>query len=174
MKVLLCCAGGLSSSILMKKMKTWADAHGEDLEIQAMGTGEAVETWQNGYECVLLAPQVSYRLKQLQEEIKLPIAEVPSLDYAIGNAENVMKLAHKLCDNKDAKSFAVKIIRAKDYADMSRKAANIISAQVIMKPNCVLGLATGGTPVGAYKQLVEWYNKGDINFFEVTTVNLDE
>ena len=91
MKVLLCCAGGLSSSILMKKMKTWADAHGEDLEIQAMGTGEAVETWQNGYECVLLAPQVSYRLK-------LPIAEVPSLDYAIGNAENVMKLAHKLCD----------------------------------------------------------------------------
>ena len=94
MKVLLCCAGGLSSSILMKKMKTWADAHGEDLEIQA------VETWQNGYECVLLAPQVSYRLKQLQEEIKLPIAEVPSLDYAIGNAENVMKLAHKLCDNK--------------------------------------------------------------------------
>ena len=39
----------------------------------------------------------------------------------------------------------MKIIRAKDYADMSRKAANIISAQVIMKPNCVLGLATGGT-----------------------------
>ena len=47
----------------------------------------------------------------------------------------------------------MKIIRAKDYADMSRKAANIISAQVIMKPNCVLGLATGGTPVGAYQQL---------------------
>ena len=48
----------------------------------------------------------------------------------------------------------MKIISAKDYADMSRKAANIISAQVIMKPNCVLGLATGGTPVGAYAQLV--------------------
>ena len=45
----------------------------------------------------------------------------------------------------------MKIIRAKDYYDMSRKAANIISAQVIMKPNCVLGLATGGTPVGTYK-----------------------
>ena len=42
----------------------------------------------------------------------------------------------------------MKIIRAKDYADMSRKAANIISAQVIMKPNCVLGLATGGTQLG--------------------------
>ena len=58
----------------------------------------------------------------------------------------------------------MKIIRTKDYQDMSRKAANIISAQVIMKPNAVLGLATGSTPVGAYEQLVEWYNKGDIDF----------
>ncbi|MCI8480900.1 MAG: glucosamine-6-phosphate deaminase [Oscillibacter sp.] len=68
----------------------------------------------------------------------------------------------------------MKIIRAKDYQDMSRKAANIISAQVIMKPHCILGLATGGTPVGTYQQLVEWYNKGDLDFSEVTTVNLDE
>ena len=57
---------------------------------------------------------------------------------------------------------------------MSRKAANIISAQVIMKPDCVLGLATGGSPEGIYKQLIEWYNKGDIDFSEVTTINLDE
>lgn len=57
---------------------------------------------------------------------------------------------------------------------MSRKAANIISAQIITKPNCVLGLATGSTPVGTYKQLVEWYNKGDLDFSEVSTVNLDE
>lgn len=68
----------------------------------------------------------------------------------------------------------MKIFKAKDYKDMSRKAANIISAQVIMKPNCVLGLATGSTPIGTYDQLVEWYNKGDLDFSEVTTVNLDE
>lgn len=68
----------------------------------------------------------------------------------------------------------MKIYKAKDYKDMSRKAANIISAQVIMKPNCVLGLATGSTPIGTYNQLVEWYNKGDLDFSEVTTVNLDE
>lgn len=68
----------------------------------------------------------------------------------------------------------MKIIRAKDYNDMSRKAANIISAQVIMKPACVLGLATGSTPIGTYAQLVEWYQKGDLDFSEVTTVNLDE
>ena len=68
----------------------------------------------------------------------------------------------------------MKIYKAKDYKDMSRTAANIISAQVIMKPNCVLGLATGSTPIGTYAQLVEWYNKGDLDFSEVTTVNLDE
>ena len=57
---------------------------------------------------------------------------------------------------------------------MSRKAANIISAQVILKPDCVLGLATGSTPVGAYRQLIEWCRKGDLDFSQVKTVNLDE
>lgn len=66
------------------------------------------------------------------------------------------------------------IYQAKDYKDLSRKAANIISAQVIMKPNAVLGLATGSSPVGTYQQLVEWYKKGDVDFSEVTSVNLDE
>ena len=70
--------------------------------------------------------------------------------------------------------FFMRIYHAKDYADMSRKAANIVSAQVIMKPNCVLGLATGSTPIGLYKQLVEWFKKGDLDFSEVMTVNLDE
>ena len=68
----------------------------------------------------------------------------------------------------------MQIYRARDYSDMSRKAANIISAQVIMKPRCVLGLATGSTPIGIYKQLIDWYNKGDLDFSSVTTINLDE
>ncbi|WP_394925219.1 glucosamine-6-phosphate deaminase [uncultured Robinsoniella sp.] len=68
----------------------------------------------------------------------------------------------------------MRIVKAKDYDDMSRKAANIISAQVIMKPDCVLGLATGSTPIGTYKQLIDWYTKGDLNFECVTSVNLDE
>lgn len=71
-------------------------------------------------------------------------------------------------------SLIMNVIYAKDYQDLSRKVANVISAQVILKPNSVLGLATGSTPVGAYKQLIEWYNKGDIDFSSVTTVNLDE
>lgn len=68
----------------------------------------------------------------------------------------------------------MKIYKGTDYKDMSRKAANIISAQIIMKPNCVLGLATGSTPIGLYEQLVDWYKKGDLDFSEVTSVNLDE
>ncbi len=75
---------------------------------------------------------------------------------------------------KEEKNNNMKIIKGKNYQDLSRKVANIISAQVILKPNCVLGLATGATPIGAYKQLIEWYSKDDIDFSNVKSVNLDE
>ena len=68
----------------------------------------------------------------------------------------------------------MRIIRTRDYEDMSRKAADIIAAQVIMKPNCVLGLATGSTPIGTYARLVKKHKKGDLDFSGVTSVNLDE
>ncbi|MCD8126640.1 MAG: glucosamine-6-phosphate deaminase [Clostridiales bacterium] len=68
----------------------------------------------------------------------------------------------------------MKILSARDYDHMSRQAANILSAQVILKPDCVLGLATGSSPIGTYRQLVDWYRKGDIDFSQVRTVNLDE
>ena len=68
----------------------------------------------------------------------------------------------------------MRIIKAKDYADMSRKAANIIAAQVILKPDCVLGLATGSTPIGTYKELIKGYENGDLDFSLVKTANLDE
>ena len=68
----------------------------------------------------------------------------------------------------------MRLYRAKDYNDMSRKAANIISAQIILKPDCVLGLATGSTPIGTYQQLIERYREGDLDFSQVRTANLDE
>lgn len=68
----------------------------------------------------------------------------------------------------------MRICEVKDYEAMSRKTAGIISAQVVLKPDCVLGLATGSTPVGTYRRLVEWYESGDLDFSEVRTVNLDE
>ena len=68
----------------------------------------------------------------------------------------------------------MKLIKARDYKDMSKKAANFIMAQIIMKPDCVLGLATGSTPVGTYEQLIAYYKQGDLDFSSVRTVNLDE
>lgn len=61
-----------------------------------------------------------------------------------------------------------------DYAQMSRRAASVIAAQVASKPDCVLGLATGSSPVGAYENLVKWNKDGIISFAEVRSVNLDE
>ena len=66
------------------------------------------------------------------------------------------------------------IYKEKDYAAVSRRAANIISAQIIQKPDSVLGLATGSSPIGTYDQLIEWYQKGDLDFSKVSTINLDE
>lgn len=68
----------------------------------------------------------------------------------------------------------MRVICAKNYHDVSRKAANIISAQVILKPDSVLGLATGSSPIGTYQQLIKWYQKGDLDFSQVRSVNLDE
>lgn len=68
----------------------------------------------------------------------------------------------------------MRLIVAKDYKDVSHKAANIIAAQVQLKPNCVLGLATGSSPVGTYQELVAGYRAGELDFSQVRTANLDE
>lgn len=65
-------------------------------------------------------------------------------------------------------------ITVKDYEALSRKAAAIIAAEVIAKPDCVLGLATGSTPVGAYKCLIKACENGDLDFSKVKSINLDE
>lgn len=68
----------------------------------------------------------------------------------------------------------MRIYKASSYDEMSRKAAHVISAQVTLKPDCVLGLATGSSPIGTYKQLIKWYQDGDLDFSQVKTANLDE
>ena len=68
----------------------------------------------------------------------------------------------------------MKFIIVKNYEELSKKAANIIAAQVILKPDSVLGLATGSSPVGAYKNLIEMNKNGEVDFSSVTTINLDE
>ena len=61
----------------------------------------------------------------------------------------------------------MKLIRCRDYAQMSRQAANVIAAQILIKPDSVLGLATGSSPIGAYQNLVEMYKNGDLDFSDV-------
>ena len=68
----------------------------------------------------------------------------------------------------------MKIIKTANYDEMSKKTANIIAAQMILKPNSVLGLATGSSPIGTYKELIKKYENGEIDFSDITTVNLDE
>ena len=68
----------------------------------------------------------------------------------------------------------MRIINSHTYEAMSRKAADILAAQIQLKPNCVLGLATGTTPIGAYQGLIKKYESGSLDFSEVRTYNLDE
>lgn len=68
----------------------------------------------------------------------------------------------------------MRIIITDHYRDMCRKAARIMASQIILKPDSVLGLATGSTPLGIYEQLTAWYRDGELDFSRITTVNLDE
>lgn len=68
----------------------------------------------------------------------------------------------------------MRIIVCENYEEMSKQAAKLVAAQVNLKPNCVLGLATGSTPVGMYRELIKMYNEKELDFSEVTSFNLDE
>lgn len=68
----------------------------------------------------------------------------------------------------------MRVYCAEDYDGASRIAADIIGAQILMKPDCVLGLATGSTPIGAYEELVRRYKAGELDFSQVHSINLDE
>ena len=76
--------------------------------------------------------------------------------------------------SKEREENNMRIIKVKNYDEVSVKTANLILGQVNLKPDAVLGLATGGSPVGAYKKIVEAYNNGEVDFSGVTTINLDE
>lgn len=68
----------------------------------------------------------------------------------------------------------MRILEAKNYEEMSALAAGVIGAQVLLQPRCVLGLATGSSPIGTYEKLVEAHRAGRLDFSQVRTVNLDE
>ncbi|KNF08157.1 glucosamine-6-phosphate deaminase NagB [Gottschalkia purinilytica] len=68
----------------------------------------------------------------------------------------------------------MKVYKVKDYQELSKKSASIVAEQIKLKSNSILGLATGSTPEGMYKELIELYEKNIVDFSDVTTFNLDE
>ena len=95
MKILLVCAGGLSSSIVMKKVRRYGEEIGEDIVIDAVGAVEVEDVWSKS-DCILTAPQVRNKFNEIKETAGIPVAAMPPQDYAIANAANIVKLAKSL------------------------------------------------------------------------------
>lgn len=95
MNILLVCAGGMSTSVLMKKMEKYCAEQGEELNIKAVGTSSYGDMWKD-YDCILIGPQIAYKLNEIKGSVEIPVAQIPSMDYALGNSANVMKLAHDI------------------------------------------------------------------------------
>lgn len=90
MKVLLICAGGMSTSILMKKMEKYAKENDINLQIEAIGMSDYEDTYKK-YDMILLGPQVSYKKEVIADITQMPIAVIATYDYAIGNVSNIFK-----------------------------------------------------------------------------------
>ncbi|MBR3840990.1 MAG: PTS sugar transporter subunit IIB [Erysipelotrichales bacterium] len=95
MKILLVCAGGMSTGLLMRKMEAYWAEQGQELEITAVGMTEYEEVYKN-YDIILVGPQIGYRMAQIKADTNKPCDIIPSLDYAVANCPNIMKLAQKL------------------------------------------------------------------------------
>lgn len=98
-KVLLICAGGMSTGILMKKMEKYAVENGVELRIEAIGMSAYEEVYKN-YDVILLGPQVSYKKAEIEAVTKMPIAVIEAYDYAVGNVVNIMKQVDELYNKK--------------------------------------------------------------------------
>ena len=94
-KVLLICAGGMSTGILMRKMEKYAEEQGFSLKIEAVGMSAYEDVYKN-YDVILLGPQVSYKKGEIEQNTQKPIAVIPAYDYAIGNVANIMKQVEDL------------------------------------------------------------------------------
>ena len=95
MKVLLVCAGGMSTSILMKKLEKYAAEKGIDFEIAAVGLSAYKDVAQH-YDCILMGPQVGYQKDTVKAAVSIPVDVIAPADYGIGNCVNIFKQLDKL------------------------------------------------------------------------------
>ena len=70
-------------------MEKWGVEKNRPLEVKAFGLSEYEENWK-GFDIVLLGPQISYKINEIQRNIPLPVSQIQSFDYAVGNVENIM------------------------------------------------------------------------------------
>lgn len=99
MKILLVCAGGMSTGILMKKMEVYWKEQNVELEISAVGLSEYTDVCDK-YDIVLMGPQVAYRKKEVEVATGLPCEAIPSFEYATADCPKIMKIAKKLYESK--------------------------------------------------------------------------
>lgn len=95
--ILLLCAAGMSTGLLMNKLKRYATDNNIELNIDAVGLSASDYVNEaKKHDVILMGPQVSYRVNEVKEATKMPVATIPSSDYALGNAKNIFALAAKL------------------------------------------------------------------------------
>ena len=97
MNIMLLCAGGMSTSMLMKKLEKYAQEHGIESKITAVGLSSTSYVEKSSeYDVILMGPQVSYREDEVRKETGKPVAAINPTDYALGRAENIFKLAESI------------------------------------------------------------------------------
>ncbi len=91
MKILLICANGLSTSILMNKMQKWGKEKNIDLEVKAVPMSEYLNVYKN-YDCILIGPQISYQYNEIKANaVGVPVEKINPMDYGMSNVDNIMK-----------------------------------------------------------------------------------
>lgn len=100
MKILLICANGLSTSILMNKMQKWGKEKNIELEVKAIPMSEYLNVYKN-FDCILIGPQISYQYNEIKANaIDVPVEKISPMDYGMSNVENIMKQV-KACLGKE-------------------------------------------------------------------------
>ena len=118
MKILLMCANGLSTGILMNKMNQWAEQNNEDLEVKAIPIDDYLSVYKD-YDVLLVGPQMRYKIKDVQKAVTdRPSAVINPSDYALGNVENIIKeVKHRLEEGLPAHSHDMGIQCVTEIAD---------------------------------------------------------
>ena len=95
MKILLVCAGGFSTSILVNKVEKWGKENNQDIEIQAVGKSAYSDVWEK-YDCILLGPQIGFAKDEIQSNVSIPVENIEPMVYALGDAEAIVEQAKSI------------------------------------------------------------------------------